>query len=97
MFRATRLGGVCMCVWMTNSPSFVGEDACHSGKCTCCDGTQEEVEAQRVSLQKKKKSKEDEILEFTNQLSKLQVGASRRKTEAAPCLSIHCGGDRYAA
>lgn len=33
---------------------------------------EEEVEAQRVALQKKRKSKEDEILEFTNQLSKLQ-------------------------
>eukprot|EP00906_Rhabdomonas_costata_P011452 RCo016323 len=33
---------------------------------------EEESEAQRISLQKKKKSKEDEILEFTNQLSKLQ-------------------------
>lgn len=35
-------------------------------------GAQKEVEAQRTALQKKKKSKEDEILEFTNQLSKLQ-------------------------
>eukprot|EP00667_Euglena_gracilis_P021652 EG_transcript_23818 len=33
---------------------------------------EKEVEAQRTALQKKKKSKEDEILEFTNQLSKLQ-------------------------
>lgn len=33
---------------------------------------EEEVEAQRTALQKKKKHKEDEILEFTNQLSKLQ-------------------------
>jgi chromosome segregation ATPase len=33
---------------------------------------EEEVEAQRIALQKKRKSKEDEILEFTNQLSKLQ-------------------------
>mmetsp|Transcript_58417 Transcript_58417/g.96919 ORF Transcript_58417/g.96919 Transcript_58417/m.96919 type:complete len:293 (-) Transcript_58417:717-1595(-) len=33
---------------------------------------EEEVEAQRTALQKKRKSKEDEILEFTNQLSKLQ-------------------------
>mmetsp|Transcript_106301 Transcript_106301/g.183291 ORF Transcript_106301/g.183291 Transcript_106301/m.183291 type:complete len:294 (-) Transcript_106301:217-1098(-) len=33
---------------------------------------EEEAEAQRIALQKKKKAKEDEILEFTNTLSKLQ-------------------------